>query len=109
MVPSSFEKLSFLSKFNVAYNKLHGEIPSGGQFSTFPNSSFEGNDLCGDQAKPCSTIHNRHTEPHNKSIRKTGFNDGMAFGFVLGVALFQATSRNCGPFKKLWILLNLPT
>ncbi|EXC37940.1 Phytosulfokine receptor 1 [Morus notabilis] len=112
-IPSSLVKLNFLSKFNVAYNKLHGEILSGGQFSTFPNSSFEGNDLCGDQAKPCSIIHNRHTEPHNKSRTHSCFNDGIAVGiavgFVFGVALFQATSRHCGPFKKLWNRLSLPT
>ncbi|CAL5354401.1 unnamed protein product [Camellia sinensis] len=42
-IPLSLVNLSFLSKFNVAYNQLYGTIPTGGQFETFPNSSFEGN------------------------------------------------------------------
>ena len=27
----------------MSYNQLHGEIPTGGQFDTFPIASFEGN------------------------------------------------------------------
>ncbi|KAK1387201.1 Phytosylfokine-alpha receptor [Heracleum sosnowskyi] len=43
-MPPTLAKLSFLSKFSVAFNKLSGNIPTGGQFTTFPSSSFEGND-----------------------------------------------------------------
>ncbi|CAD5171049.1 unnamed protein product [Musa acuminata subsp. malaccensis] len=42
-IPSSITKLNFLSFFSVAYNHLQGLIPSGGQFLSFPCSSFEGN------------------------------------------------------------------
>ncbi|KAL7181867.1 hypothetical protein ACSBR1_040723 [Camellia fascicularis] len=54
-IPHSLVNLSFLSKFNVAYNQLYGTIPTGGQFETFPNSSFEGNlGLCsGEHSSPC--------------------------------------------------------
>lgn len=43
-IPPSLAKLTFLSAFSVAYNKLSGHIPNGGQFQTFPNSSFAGNE-----------------------------------------------------------------
>ncbi|XP_009398913.2 phytosulfokine receptor 1-like [Musa acuminata AAA Group] len=42
-IPSSLTGLSFLSFFSVAFNHIRGLIPIGGQFSTFPCSSFEGN------------------------------------------------------------------
>ncbi|XP_030478343.2 phytosulfokine receptor 1 [Cannabis sativa] len=42
-IPDSLLELHFLSNFNVSYNMLSGKIPSGGQFDTFPFSSFIGN------------------------------------------------------------------
>ncbi|XP_050218584.1 phytosulfokine receptor 2 [Mercurialis annua] len=58
-IPPSFEKLTFLSKFSVAHNHLKGQIPIGGQFSSFPSSSFEGNQgLCGGMVSPCNVITN---------------------------------------------------
>ncbi|KAK1591433.1 hypothetical protein Q3G72_007717 [Acer saccharum] len=55
-IPKSFEKLTFLSKFSVAYIHLRGEIPTGGQFYTFPASSFEGNSgLCREIDFPCGS------------------------------------------------------
>ncbi|CAL4971334.1 unnamed protein product [Urochloa decumbens] len=42
-IPLALKKLSFLAEFNISNNDLEGAIPTGGQFNTFPSSSFEGN------------------------------------------------------------------
>ncbi|CAN6247154.1 unnamed protein product [Urochloa humidicola] len=42
-IPSTLEMLHFLSELNISNNDLEGPIPTGGQFGTFPDSSFAGN------------------------------------------------------------------
>uniref|UniRef100_A0A803Q6S3 non-specific serine/threonine protein kinase n=1 Tax=Cannabis sativa TaxID=3483 RepID=A0A803Q6S3_CANSA len=86
-IPSSLVKLSFLSKFNVANNQLHGPIPTGGQFPTFPNSSFEGNNLCGDHAKPCSLNGGLSHQSSGRTGKIRGVVVGITIGIVLGMAL----------------------
>ncbi|KAJ3696174.1 hypothetical protein LUZ60_001551 [Juncus effusus] len=47
-IPTELAKLHFLESFSVAYNNLSGAILNGDQFSSFGESSFEGNpNLCG--------------------------------------------------------------
>ncbi|KAI4357189.1 hypothetical protein L6164_001155 [Bauhinia variegata] len=85
-IPVSLEKLSFLSMFNVAYNKLEGLIPSRGQFLTFPNSSFEGNNLCGVHASPCQSTDHAPSGAMHRSRTNTGTIIGMCIGIVFGMA-----------------------
>ncbi|KAA8529944.1 hypothetical protein F0562_034452 [Nyssa sinensis] len=91
-IPPSLVNLSFLSMFNVAYNQLYGIIPNGGQFLTFPNSSFEGNQgLCGEHASPCPVKDPVYRESSRKSKReKCTTIIGMAVGIGLGTAFFLA-------------------
>ncbi|ESQ33087.1 hypothetical protein EUTSA_v10003581mg [Eutrema salsugineum] len=86
-IPVSLQQLSFLSKFSVASNNLSGVIPSGGQFQTFPNSSFEFNDLCGEHRLPCSADamdRSSDGKPNKPSRRSKGAEIGMAIGIAFG-------------------------
>ncbi|XP_044490312.1 phytosulfokine receptor 1 [Mangifera indica] len=90
-IPSSLVELSFLSKFSVAFNQLYGKIPSGGQFATFPNSSFEGNNnLCGEHLLPCANsdkdINQVPVGSPEKSKRSKAIIIGMVVGVIFGTA-----------------------
>lgn len=54
-IPQELLMLTSLEWLNLSYNNLYGRIPQGNQFSTFSDSSFEGNaGLCGVQlSKHC--------------------------------------------------------
>ncbi|XP_047306372.1 phytosulfokine receptor 1 [Impatiens glandulifera] len=88
-IPISLVKLTFLSKFSVAYNQLSGIIPETGQFPTFPNSSFEGNQhLCWQRSMPCdgSSSGRGSIVPRNSS-RSKGEIIGMAVGVGLSIGI----------------------
>ncbi|XP_058182724.1 phytosulfokine receptor 1 [Rhododendron vialii] len=98
-IPLSLVNLSFLSQFNVAYNHLFGEIPAGGQFPTFPNSSFEGNiGLCGEHSSsPCVITNQDPQVSHTESTRRKGVVIGMAVGIGFGTTFLLAVM-----FLILW-------
>ncbi|CAH8386871.1 unnamed protein product [Eruca vesicaria subsp. sativa] len=78
-IPPSFQSLTFLSRFSVAYNRLTGAIPSGGQFYSFPHSSFEGNlGLCRAIDTPCDVMMSNILTPKGSS--RTHHNNGGKFG-----------------------------
>ncbi|KAL6187197.1 hypothetical protein ACLB2K_043312 [Fragaria x ananassa] len=99
-IPTSLVQLSFLSKFSVADNQLEGVIPTGGQFMSFPNSSFQGNNLCGFHALTCPLDSNPEevdSGPTGKSSRieleLDGIYVGIAVGFVFGIICFIGTDK----------------
>nr|CAD1821164.1 unnamed protein product [Ananas comosus var. bracteatus] len=84
-IPLSLTRLNFLSYFNVAYNNLVGEIPTGGQFSTFSKEDFQGNPgLCGIHLIPCPK--NASSQVDSTKHKKKGTIVGLAIGIGAGIA-----------------------
>ncbi|XP_051114965.1 phytosulfokine receptor 2-like [Andrographis paniculata] len=92
-IPSSFNQLTFLSKFSVAHNHLNGAIPTGGQFLSFPGSSYEGNPgLCGKLYSPCPIGLQQTNAPHDSSgnrFSRSGILE-ITIGIGIGIALLLA-------------------
>lgn len=82
-IPPSLKGLHFLSSFSVAKNSLEGPIPTGGQFDTFPNTSFEGNPgLCGYVLqRPCAGP----LESSHPTTSVNSSNIKLIIGLVLGI------------------------
>ncbi|KAJ4888450.1 Phytosulfokine receptor 1 [Raphanus sativus] len=85
-IPGSLQNLTFLSKFSVAGNNLSGRIPTGGQFQTFPNSSFEFNNLCGERRFPCSEDVMEDATTRLKHSRRRRRSRGGEIGMAVGIA-----------------------
>uniref|UniRef100_A0A0E0G1G0 non-specific serine/threonine protein kinase n=1 Tax=Oryza nivara TaxID=4536 RepID=A0A0E0G1G0_ORYNI len=88
-IPPGLSNLHFLSAFNVSNNDLEGPIPTGGQFDTFPDSSFRGNPkICSPiVARRCNSTEEALTSPISTKqyIDKTVF--VIAFGVSFGVGV----------------------
>jgi hypothetical protein len=87
--PGALNNLHFLSRFNISKSDLEGSVPHGGQFDTFPSTSFDGN------LKLCASmlIHNCHSVEVPKGSTEQGYNVMFAIAFDvffgLGVLLDQ--------------------
>ncbi|KAK4349758.1 hypothetical protein RND71_029071 [Anisodus tanguticus] len=105
-IPSSLKGLHFLSSFSVAHNNLEGPIPTGGQFDTFPITSFLGNPgLCGQILQhSCSTDKSATTQP--SAVRKSTKKKiliGLILGILFGIA-FTVIITTLWIFSKRRIL-----
>nr|XP_043611547.1 receptor-like protein EIX2 [Erigeron canadensis] len=86
-LPMSLSNLTYLDCFNVSWNHLTGSIPKGTQLQSFQESSFIGNQLCGDPLPDCIS-----TEISNAQIQKDenashGEDCGLIISILLGLAV----------------------
>ncbi|KAI3441524.1 Protein kinase domain-containing protein [Psidium guajava] len=105
-IPDSLEKLTFLSKFSVANNHLTGRVPTGGQFGSFPSSSFEGNPgLCDVIDSTCGVTDNMGRMPnitvgaqnkfgHRSSILVITISVGIGVSLLLVAILLKILRRD---------------
>lgn len=98
-IPQELSSLTYLVLVNVSYNNLTGRIPQGNQFSTFSNSSFEGNiGLCGVPLSkqcdaPASLAPNTVPPPESNSLWQDKLGVILLFAFVgLGFGIGFASS-----------------
>ncbi|XP_076928091.1 receptor-like protein EIX2 [Bidens hawaiensis] len=92
-LPRSLSSLSFLSSFNVSYNNLTGRVPTSTQLQSFNESSFFGNNLCGDPlANRCekSEIPDTHEEEKDNRSHEKGLIVSIVLGFVTGFLIIVA-------------------
>lgn len=102
-IPQGMTSLTFLAYLNLSDNELAGRIPQGNQFSTFPSTSFAGNQqLCGiPLSKKCEDNRPNVTDTMlDLSSEDSTYFIGLAmftgFGFGVGMAgviLFQNMHR----------------
>ncbi|KAK4360390.1 hypothetical protein RND71_019342 [Anisodus tanguticus] len=96
-IPKSLEALSYLKNLNISFNKLRGEIPSGGPFANFTSQSFMSNDaLCGDYRFNVSSCLIKSTKKSRRALAGLYIILGIGSVFlalVLGYVLLRWQKR----------------
>uniref|UniRef100_A0A0R0GIZ8 Leucine-rich repeat-containing N-terminal plant-type domain-containing protein n=1 Tax=Glycine max TaxID=3847 RepID=A0A0R0GIZ8_SOYBN len=98
-IPVALINLNFLAVLNLSQNHFEGIIPTGGQFNTFENDSYAGNQmLCGfplskscnkdEDWPPYSTFHHEESGFGWKAVA-VGYSCGLLFGMLLGYNVFM--------------------
>jgi len=104
-IPPAMAQMSFLEVLNLSYNRLSGPIPQSGQFLTFPDSSFLGNNgLCG---KPlprlCKTNDGPPAAATAGSSKELGWEIlSVEAGVVSGLAIVVTTTLLWGNGRR-WL------
>ncbi|CAO2191600.1 unnamed protein product [Urochloa humidicola] len=119
-IPPAMAAMSFLEVLDLSYNQLSGKIPQSGQFLTFPNTSFVGNDwLCG---KPLSRLCDEPNQAPSAAPTPGPTKDmnweflSVELGIISGLAVVVVTTLLWGNGRrwlswhvdKFWLLVLLP-
>ncbi|KAK1437337.1 hypothetical protein QVD17_03128 [Tagetes erecta] len=113
-IPAQLVSLTFLAVVNFSYNQLQGGIPRGGQFNTFENSSFQGNNglcgfpltkNCGDNDVPFSTA--TEEDEHEDDSFFNGFSwESVVLGYGFGTLFGLGIGRLVFHFgKPRWVMM----
>ncbi|XP_076909790.1 uncharacterized protein LOC143567208 [Bidens hawaiensis] len=108
-LPLSLSSLNFLSNFNVSYNNLTGRVPTSTQLQSFSESSFFGNNLCGDPLPKSCTISIQDVHHEDKEEKDTAHIAywGMIISTVCGFTRWRiAYFGFLREFKYMWRLLS---
>ena len=98
-IPAALTNLNFLSFLNLSQNHLEGIIPTGQQFNTFGNDSYEGNTMLCGLSLSNSCKNDKDLSPHSTSEDEEesglgwkavaiGYACGAIFGLLLGYNVF---------------------
>ncbi|KAM3240144.1 hypothetical protein ACQJBY_053687 [Aegilops geniculata] len=89
IIPAALNNLNFLSEFDISNNDLEGPIPTGGQLSTFPDSSFDGNPKLHGRVivNPCGSAVADPESTNSKEQISTKAIFAIAFGAFFGVGV----------------------